>query len=153
MSEDTIKKIQDIANECNMEFQITDEYYEDATVKVYCFGWSTRFLDLSECLKYVEYFVEKWRVETELTKMTKTAIKYEEKTRELEEDNQTYKLNNDSQNKLILIKAKEFEEYKELSRQEVARLMVCIANDKKTIRSLRSKLGHANRKITKMRGY
>lgn len=144
MSE-VIKEIQDIANECGVSFEILDEYYEDATIKTYVFEYM-RFLDVNECLKNVKYHIETWRVKQELKSREKDLRQAVDEV----EDLRKVKAN------LILTLTKKDEEKEEkLNRDNISLNLMNNLNETcidqgKTIRSLRSQLGHAKRKLKKV---
>lgn len=155
MSEDQLNRIHDIANRCKVPFGNDKHHFQDGEVDSYQFNYLS-FLEISECLKHAEYFLDKWKFETKLSEMTKTAIKYEDRIEEFLKEVKDLKATKNSLSICVT------ELKKDLYESDVARIksLVTITDHEfsaltkdrsiRSLRSLRSQLGHAKRKIKRL---
>lgn len=140
-----IKEITDIAAECGVEFQVVDQEYQDGSIKAYQFNWM-QFLTLEACLKFAEHFKAIWAKDQEIyaldgtmTKMLNKIDKLEEKDEEWKSCFETWKV---TTAKTISDNTGYCEQLLNYENE------ACTMNA--TIRSLRSKLGHAKGKIKRL---
>ena len=147
-TERTIGLIHALANHCSVEFHVTNDYYEDAEPEVYVFN-NTRFLDGDKCLVYANHYREVWDVkECSRARMREVEV-LEAREKKLIIIQDALELGSKVQAKRIKL----LEEVNFINDKEISTQIGFNESKSKIIRSLRSRLGHAKRKINKMRGY
>ena len=143
-----------IAQECQTTFELDQDYdyYTDKTIDIYVFN-NDRFIDLDNCLDSAVHYQEVYELKRKSTARMFDIKKLDERNHKLLEIQAALELGHKEQAKRIRVLEDNIEE----SRQEVIKLLSCIsgerktiAGEKKTIRSLRSQLGHAKRKLKEL---
>lgn len=129
-------EVLDIAVKCDVEFQKVDQYFIDDQMIFYRFNGYEDFIDIGECLKHAKHFAEVHELKKEVD-MYKTMANERNKTIC---GLRTNLANMERDSKGLCTQAV-------IDSKKVIEQHFNIKNKTHTIRSLRSKLGHANKAL------